>query len=112
MTRPAPKPGDTVDFTLTFRGKVVKVRDVWVTIRTSKGVHQILRSDVKRIIDPTPDESEVIRTVTCPGCHSAIGSPCGHKQKQPRTPVRHPHKERIEFYIETTGWTPDGNTNT
>lgn len=98
------KPGDTVKFQLTFTGVVVKERNGYVTVRTKRGEQTIPTSDVLEVLEPEPDEEEVVKYVRCPGCLVVAGVPCRHKQSG--SEIKHPHKERVELYVEVTGWTP------
>lgn len=98
------KPGDTVEFTLTFTGKLVRARGKYVVVRTNRGSHQIPVDNIVRVIDPEPDEAEVIKIARCSACDRTPGVSCVHKQTG--KPVKHPHKERVQAYVEATGWTP------
>ena len=74
------KPGDTVEFTLTFTGKFVRARGKYVVVRTNRGSHQIPVDNIVRVIDPEPDEAEVIKIARCSACDRTPGVSCVHKQ--------------------------------
>lgn len=100
-----PHPGDAVRFTLTFSGVVTRVRGDYVTIRTKRGEYAIDRRDVVGVIDARPNPAEVVRLVRCPGCGRVAGAACVHKQSG--RPIKHPHIERVDLYIQVTGWSAD-----
>jgi len=100
-----PKPGDVVEYTQTFRGVVVRVHGNHIHVRNRKFTTQIMQDQVVRIIDPQPDEAQVVAEINCPGCGAGAGYVCRHKQKKnPYAPLKHPHKERVDLWIKVTGW--------
>lgn len=108
------KPGDVVEYTQTFRAVVVRThqgRDGnHIHIRSKNFTTQIMEDQVVRIIDPQPDEVQVVAEINCWDCGSRAGEACTHKQVPDRK-LKHPHKRRIELWIKVTGWKPNGNAS-
>ena len=98
------RPGDVVRFTLTFSGVVVRNRGGFVDVRTkNRAQQQITHDQIVEIVDPEPPEDEVVRAIACKACGVVAGQQCTHKQK-PERRLKHPHQERINAWIQLTGW--------
>ena len=107
-----PKPGDAVRYHLTFTGIVVaktssRKGHVYVKIRDTGGERIIPLEDVVEILTPTPDEDDVVATVRCPRCNRSPSAACSDLRKgYENETTKHPHHDRVEKYIEVTGWQP------
>jgi hypothetical protein len=100
-----PSPGDAVKFTLTFSGIVTRVKGQYVGVQTKRSLHTVPLADIVEVLAPTPPEDRVVGEVWCRACLAIVGSPCTHKQKTGKV-LKHPHKERVDRWVQITGWTP------
>lgn len=91
-----PKPGDTVKFNLQFTGIVVKTSPRFLRVRTKRNDIDIPIEDLVEVLEPEPDEADVIAEEPCSGCWVDPGEPCRHKQTLET--IKHPHKERVRLY--------------